>query len=113
MRKLSLSKDKIRVLLLEGVHPSAVQHMADSGYTSIEEVPKALAERDLIERLRGVHILGIRSRTQVTQEVIAAADRLIAVGCFCIGTNQVDLVAARRSPIPAVSLSSSWARSLC
>ena len=80
MRKLSLSKDKIRVLLLEGVHASAVEHLADSGYTSVEELPRALAEKDLIERVRGVHILGIRSRTQVTQEVLAAADRLIAVG---------------------------------
>lgn len=112
MRKLSLSKDKIRVLLLEGVHPSAVQHMADSGYTSIEEVPKALAERDLIERLRGVHILGIRSRTQVTQEVIAAADRLMAIGCFCIGTNQVDLVAARRAGVPVFNAPFSNTRSV-
>src|SRR3546814_11557816 len=88
MRKLSLSKNKIRVLLLEGVHPSGVQHLADSGYTTIEELPKALSEEDLAGRLRGVHILGIRSRTQVTRRVLAAADRLIAVGCFCIRSEE-------------------------
>ena len=112
MRKLSLSKDKIRVLLLEGVHASAVEHLTDSGYTSIEELPRALAEKDLIERVRGVHILGIRSRTQVTQEVLAAADRLIAVGCFCIGTNQVDLTAARRAGVPVFNAPFSNTRSV-
>ncbi|MFN4087930.1 MAG: phosphoglycerate dehydrogenase [Alphaproteobacteria bacterium] len=112
MRKLSLSKNKIRVLLLEGVHLSAVQHLADAGYTTIEEMPRALAERDLIERLRGVHILGIRSRTQVTAEVLAGADRLIAVGCFCIGTNQVDLAAARRAGIPVFNAPFSNTRSV-
>jgi len=74
MRKLSLSKDKIRVLLLEGVHPSAVQHMADSGYTSIEEVPKALAERDLIERLRGVHIRNLSGMSHFRFSVLRALE---------------------------------------
>ncbi len=96
---LSLPKDRIKILLLEGVNDTAVQFMADNGYAQITRVPKALDGEALKEALRGVHLLGIRSRTQLTADVLEAADRLVAVGCFCIGTNQVDLAAARERGI--------------
>jgi D-3-phosphoglycerate dehydrogenase len=96
---LSLPKDRIKILLLEGVNDTAVQFMADHGYAQITRLPKALDGEALKEALRGVHLLGIRSRTQLTADVLEAADRLVAVGCFCIGTNQVDLAAARERGI--------------
>ncbi len=92
---LSLPKDRIKILLLEGINDTAVNLFAEQGYATITRLPKALDGEALIEALKGVHILGIRSRTQLTREVLEAADRLVAVGCFCIGTNQVDLRAAR------------------
>ena len=95
--QLSLAKDKIRVLLLEGVNDSAVRSVEAAGYTNVERLPKALDGEALREALKGVHLLGIRSRTQITAEVLEAADRLIAVGCFSVGTNQVDLDAAARA----------------
>ena len=93
--KTSTDKDKIKFLLLEGVHPSAIAVIQAAGYTEIETLAGALSGEELKRRLAGVHFLGIRSRTQLTQDVLAHADRLAAVGCFCIGTNQVDLAAAR------------------
>ena len=112
MTKLSLAKDKIRILLLEGVHNSGVAALADRGYANVERVSRALDEAELVERIRGVHVLGIRSRTQITARVIDAADRLFAVGCFCIGTNQVDLAAARQSGIPVFNAPFSNTRSV-
>ena len=91
----STSKDKIKFLLLEGIHPSAVAVIQAAGYTQIESIAGALSGEALENKLRGVHFLGIRSRTQLTRPVLAHGDRLAAVGCFCIGTNQVDLAAAR------------------
>ena len=99
-KPFSYPKERIRILLLEGIHPNAVEEFSGSGYASIEQVAGALDEDSLIRRLEGVHILGIRSRTQLTRRVLEAADRLIAVGCFCIGTDQVDLEAARDRGIP-------------
>jgi len=90
----SYPRDKIRVLLLENVSGSAVAEFTGGGYVGVERLPRALGEDDLVEAIRGVHILGIRSKTRVTERVLAAADRLLAVGCFCIGVNQVDLRAA-------------------
>ena len=95
MSDLSLPKDRIKILLLEGISDTAVSLLEEQGYASITRLPKALDGAALIEALRGVHVLGIRSRTQLTREVLEAADRLVVVGCFCIGTNQVDLRAAR------------------
>ena len=92
--KTSTSKDKIKFLLLEGIHPSAIAIIQAAGYTQIESLAGALSGEELKSKLAGVHFLGIRSRTQLTQEVLAHASRLAAVGCFCIGTNQVDLAAA-------------------
>ena len=90
----SLEKSKIKILLLEGVHQSAVDTLNAQGYNSIENVTGALSEDALIEKIRDAHFVGIRSRTQLTEKVLAAAEKLIAIGCFCIGTNQVDLRAA-------------------
>jgi D-3-phosphoglycerate dehydrogenase len=112
MTKLSLAKDKIRVLLLEGVHDSAVQTLAASGYTNVKRLPKALDEDELVQKIQGVHLLGIRSRTQITDRVLDAADRLVTLGCFCIGTNQVDLPAARRRGIPVFNAPFSNTRSV-
>jgi D-3-phosphoglycerate dehydrogenase len=98
--QLSLPKDKIKILLLEGVNDSAVELIEAAGYSSVTRLPKALDGEALKEAIKGVHILGIRSRTQITQDVLDAADRLIGVGCFSVGTNQVDIDAARRSGIP-------------
>jgi D-3-phosphoglycerate dehydrogenase len=92
--RISLPKDRIRILLLEGIADSAVELFGDAEYVTIQREKKALEGQALIDAVKGVHILGIRSRTEVTEEVLAAADRLIAIGCFCIGTNQVDLEAA-------------------
>ncbi|NVN11312.1 phosphoglycerate dehydrogenase [Nguyenibacter vanlangensis] len=109
---LSLAKDKIRILLLEGIHDSAVSLLRANGYENVTRLPKALEGAALREALEGVHIVGIRSRTQLTAEIIAAADRLIAVGCFCIGTNQVDLTAARVQGIPVFNAPYSNTRSV-
>jgi D-3-phosphoglycerate dehydrogenase len=109
---ISLPKEKIRILLLEGVSDSAVATLNGAGYASIRRVPKALDEAALKEAIRGVHMLGIRSRTRVTEAVLAEADRLMAVGCFCIGTDQVDLTAARRRGIPVFNAPFSNTRSV-
>src|SRR3990167_6254899 len=94
MLNTSLGKEKIRFLLLEGVHQSAVATLKKAGYTNIEYLKTALPEDELIKKIADAHFVGIRSRTQLTREVFEAANKLIAVGCFCIGTNQVDLQAA-------------------
>lgn len=112
MSKLSLSKDKIQVLLLEGIHPNAVAELQASGYASVERLPHALEEQELIARIAQVQIIGIRSRTQLTARVLEAAPRLFCVGCFSIGTNQVDLRAARRRGIPVFNAPYSNTRSV-
>ena len=92
--RTSFDKSRLKILLLEGIHPSAERVFRDAGYSNIEAVSTALTGQALIEKLEGVHFLGIRSTSQVTREVFEAADKLVAMGCFCIGTNQVDLQAA-------------------
>jgi D-3-phosphoglycerate dehydrogenase len=109
---ISLQKDRIRVLLLEGVNDSAVDLIGAAGYTNMTHLKTALDEADLIDALQGVHLLGIRSRTQLTGKVLAAANRLIAVGCFSVGTNQVDLEAARHAGIPVFNAPFSNTRSV-
>jgi D-3-phosphoglycerate dehydrogenase len=96
----SLDKGSISVLLLEGVHPSAAELFRADGYTQVVQQEKALSPEALATALAGVHILGIRSRTQLTAEVLELAPKLMAIGCFCIGTNQVDLATAQRRGIP-------------
>lgn len=112
MTRLSLTKDKVRVLLLEGIHENAVKDLIADGYTSVSRFSAALPTEELIRRIEGVHILGIRSRSQVNARVLAAADRLIAVGCFCIGTDQVDLKEAARRAIPVFNAPFSNTRSV-
>ncbi|PKU26500.1 phosphoglycerate dehydrogenase [Telmatospirillum siberiense] len=112
MVKLSLSKDKIRILLLEGVHENAVREFHEAGYNNVELLPHALGEAELVEKIQGVHMLGIRSATKLTDKVLAAANRLFCVGCFCIGTNQVRLDTARRAGIPVFNAPYSNTRSV-
>jgi len=90
----SLHKDKIKILLLEGVHASAIETLNAAGYTNIEYHKKALSGEELANAIANAHFVGIRSRTQLTADVFNKARKLIGVGCFCIGTNQVDLQAA-------------------
>lgn len=89
----SYPRGRIRILLLENIHPAAVERLEEAGYT-VESLKGALDEDALVEALRGVHVLGVRSKTQVSARVLEAADRLMAVAAFCIGTNQIDLEAA-------------------
>lgn len=109
---LSLPKERIKVLFLEGINDSAVDLMKAAGYTNLTRLKTALDGQKLLEALRGVHILGIRSRTQLTRDVLEAADRLIAVGCFSVGTNQVDLDAARLVGVPVFNAPFSNTRSV-
>ncbi len=94
MANTSLDKSKIKFLLLEGVHQSAVDTLKAAGYTNIEYHTASLSDEALLTAIADAHFVGIRSRTQLTESVFEAAPKLIAVGCFCIGTNQVDLQAA-------------------
>jgi D-3-phosphoglycerate dehydrogenase len=112
MDRLSLPKDKIRVLLLEGVNDSAVDLLNGAGYSNVTRLPKALDPDALREAVKGVHLLGIRSRTQLTEAIFSAADRLIGVGCFSVGTNQVDLDAARSRGVPVFNAPFSNTRSV-
>ena len=108
----STDKKKIKFLLLEGVHPSAVEVLNAAGYSQIEALAGALPEDELKRKIADVHFVGIRSRTQLTAEVLAQAHRLAAVGCFCIGTNQVDLEAASRRGIAVFNAPFSNTRSV-
>jgi len=112
MTTTSLNKDKIRFLLLEGVHESAVETLKKAGYTNIEYLKTSLAQDELIEKISDAHFVGIRSRTQLTSEVFDAAKKLIAVGCFCIGTNQVDLKAATKKGVAVFNAPYSNTRSV-
>ncbi len=112
MSNLSLAKDKIRVLLLEGVHENAVRIFEAAGYSNIEFHKKALDEEVLLEKIKDAHIVGIRSRTQLSEKVLNAAEKLIAVGCFCIGTNQVSLRTALSRGIPVFNAPYSNTRSV-
>lgn len=108
----SFAKDRIKVLLLEGIHESAAEQLREHGYTNLVEAKTALQGDALASALEDVHILGIRSRTQLTEAVLKQAPRLMAVGCFCIGTNQVQLDAARREGIPVFNAPYSNTRSV-
>ena len=112
MAKVSLDKDKIKFLLVEGVHQSALENLRAAGYTNIEFHKGALDAESLKASVRDAHFIGIRSRTQLTEEIFAAAEKLVAVGCFCIGTNQVDLNAAARRGIPVFNAPFSNTRSV-
>ncbi|MDP9149311.1 MAG: phosphoglycerate dehydrogenase [Myxococcota bacterium] len=107
----SFPKDQIKVLLLENIHPTAHDLFRAEG-VHIDTLSSALSEADLEDRIEDVHVLGIRSKTRVTERVLANARRLLSVGCFCIGTNQVDLRAANRRGIPVFNAPFSNTRSV-
>ncbi len=110
--KTSLDKSKIRFLLLEGIHPSAQEVLRAAGYSQIEALPGALEGQELQRKIADAHFIGVRSRTQLTAEVLAHAHKLVAIGCFCIGTNQVDLNAAREKGIAVFNAPYSNTRSV-
>ena len=112
MASTSLDKDRIKILLLEGIHQNAVDTFEAAGYTQIERRTAAVPEADLPDLLRDVHFLGIRSRTHLTEDVLEAAEKLVAVGAFCIGTNQVDLEAASAKGIAVFNAPFSNTRSV-
>ncbi len=112
MSKTSLDKSKIKFLLLEGVHQSALDTLRAAGYSNIEYLKTALNPDELKERIKDAHFVGIRSRTQLTADIFEAAEKLIAVGCFCIGTNQVDLKAATKHGVAVFNAPYSNTRSV-
>jgi D-3-phosphoglycerate dehydrogenase len=97
-RNLSYPKNRIKILLLENVHPAAFENLSEEGF-SVELVKHSLPEEELIERIKGVHVLGIRSKTQVTKKVLDAANKLMVVGAFCIGTTQIDLEYSKKKGV--------------
>lgn len=97
-RNLSYPKNRIKILLLENVHPAAFKNLSEDGF-SVELVKHSLPEEELIEKIKGVHVLGIRSKTRVTKKVLDAADKLLIVGAFCIGTTQIELEYARQKGV--------------
>ena len=90
-KSTSFPKDKIKILLLEGVHPASLKLLKEHGYADIETISASLSESELKKKISQVHLLGIRSKTQLTKEIIAAGSRLLGIGAFCIGTNQIDM----------------------
>lgn len=112
MAKTSLDKSKIKFLLLEGVHQSALDTLNAAGYTNIDYLKTSLPDDELKAAIKDAHFVGIRSRTQLTEEIFAAAEKLIAVGCFCIGTNQVDLKAATKHGVAVFNAPYSNTRSV-
>lgn len=97
-RNISYPKNRIKVLLLENVHTAAFDNLSEDGF-SVELIKHSLSEEELLEKIKGVHVLGIRSKTQVTQTVLDAADKLLVVGAFCIGTTQIDLETAKKKGV--------------
>jgi D-3-phosphoglycerate dehydrogenase len=110
--RLSVSKDKLKFVLLEGIHPNAVESLREDGYSQIVTSPKALAGQELIDAIGDAHFVGIRSRTQLTAEVLAQCPKLTAIGAFCIGTNQIDLRAAMLRGVPVFNAPFSNTRSV-
>jgi D-3-phosphoglycerate dehydrogenase len=110
--KTSFPKKDIKIMLLEGIHPSAMEAFGAAGYSQIEHHDKALPRTELLEAIADAHIIGLRSRTQLDAEAIAHTRRLLAVGCFCIGTNQVDLHQARELGVPVFNAPYSNTRSV-
>jgi D-3-phosphoglycerate dehydrogenase len=108
----SYPKEKINILLLENISDTAVKFFKDNGYTSVKKVTGALSEEDLIREVKDVHLLGIRSKTQITSRVLDAAKKLQAIGCFCIGVNQVDLKYAKQQGVAVFNAPYSNTRSV-
>jgi len=112
VKRYSFEKRDIKVLLLEGIHQSSVDCFTNSGYTNVEYLKSALDEKELEEKIKSVHIIGIRSRTNLTEEILNKATKLFAIGCFSIGTNQVNLNAAKHRGIPVFNAPFSNTRSV-
>lgn len=109
--RVSFPKSKIKVLLLENIHPKAAEQFTLGGF-SLETASSSLSERDLVDKLSDVHVLGIRSKTQITAEILKNADKLMSIGAFCIGTNQIDLSECRLKGIPVFNAPFSNTRSV-
>jgi D-3-phosphoglycerate dehydrogenase len=108
----SYPKEKINILFLENINEKAVQQFKQNGYTNVKKISSALSEEDLIKAVKEVHLLGIRSKTIITEKVLEAAKKLQAIGCFCIGVNQVDLAAATKAGIAVFNAPYSNTRSV-
>ena len=90
----SYPKEKIKILLLENISDVSVEEFKEAGYVNVKKVSGALDEKELIQEIKDVHLLGIRSKTLITERVLAKANKLLAIGCYCIGVNQVNMKAA-------------------
>jgi len=112
MKRISLDKSKIKVLLLEGIHENAIQCFRENGYTDIECYNEALSDEELIKKLQNTHIVGIRSRTELHKDILRKAPKLFAIGCYSIGTNQVDTQVAKTLGIPVFNAPFSNTRSV-
>ncbi len=110
--KTSYPKEKIRILFLENISESAIKNFRQHGYTQVDKITKALQEEDLIKEIKDVHILGIRSKTLITENVLRSAKKLQAIGCFCIGVNQVDIAAATKNGVAVFNAPYSNTRSV-
>ncbi|MEO6188290.1 MAG: phosphoglycerate dehydrogenase [Ginsengibacter sp.] len=108
----SYPKEKIKILFLENISKAAIKKFNDAGYTSVKQIPGALSESELIKEIKDVHLLGIRSKSKITETVLANASKLQAIGCFCIGVNQVDLAAATKKGITVFNAPYSNTRSV-
>ena len=111
-KSLSLAKEKIKILLLEGIHENALQLFNENQYTTVGYQKSSLAANELIEKIKDVHLIGIRSKTNITNDILKHAKKLIAIGCYSIGTNQVDLTAAKLKGIPVFNAPFSNTRSV-
>lgn len=111
-KQTSYPKEKINILLLENISDTAVQNFKKAGYTSVKKIGGALSEEELVKAVKDVHLLGIRSKTQITSKILEAATKLQAIGCFCIGVNQVDLKAATQRGVTVFNAPYSNTRSV-
>lgn len=111
-KQTSYPRHKVKILLLENISASAVEELEQGGYVEIKQVKGALSDAELCKAIKGIHILGIRSKTQITENVLANADKLLAIGCFCIGTNQVNLKSATQKGIAVFNAPYSNTRSV-
>ncbi|MBL0134876.1 MAG: phosphoglycerate dehydrogenase [Chitinophagaceae bacterium] len=111
-KNTSYPKEKINILFLENISETAVKNFKEAGYSSVRKIGGALSEEELIKEIKDVHLLGIRSKTQITAKVLAAATKLQAIGCFCIGVNQVDLKSATKQGVTVFNAPYSNTRSV-
>ena len=98
-KSTSYPKEKINILFLENISDAAIKKFNDAGYVSVKKINSALSENELIKEIKNVHLIGIRSKTQLTKSILSHAEKLQAIGCFCIGVNQVDLHAATKKGV--------------